>query len=176
MSMLSMQADELRDKAKLLRAHADGLFAPFVVPSTKELMALTMLDSASRMEEAADTIESLRGRLQDADVAYNGAEVLGDVTQGLFHDLMAADPDTAKIWARSLPELFESAPENRWHQLFGTPERAARYFAMQCFGSDGSMCYYCPFDDCDENLRNSGTYPFVHDKLLKWLKGTSDGE
>jgi len=61
--MLGMQADELRSKAKLLRSHADGLTAPLVIPSTKELMALTMLDSASRMEEAADTIESMRDRL-----------------------------------------------------------------------------------------------------------------
>ena len=62
--------------------------------------------SASVLREAADTIASLRDRLQDADVAYNDAEVLGDVTQGLFRDLMAADLDTAKIWARSWPELL----------------------------------------------------------------------
>jgi len=62
------QADELRDKAKLLRGHADGLKAPYVIPSTKELMALTMLDSATRMDEAADTIISLRDRLQDAEL------------------------------------------------------------------------------------------------------------
>lgn len=69
MSVLSVQVGELRDKAKLLRAHADGLAAPFVVPSTKELMALAMLDSASRMEEAAYTILSLQDRLQDAEDA-----------------------------------------------------------------------------------------------------------
>lgn len=106
MSILSEQIKELREKAELLRGHVDGLTAPLVVPSTKELMALTMLDSANRMEDAADTIESMRGKLQDADVAYNDIEVLGDVTQGLFCDLMAADPDTAKLWARSWPELF----------------------------------------------------------------------
>lgn len=39
-------------------------------------------------------------------VADNDAEVLGDVTLGLFRDLMAADPETAKLWARSWPELF----------------------------------------------------------------------
>lgn len=66
-SILGSQIKELRDKAKLLKAHADGLSAPFVIPSTKELMALTMLDSASRMEEAADTVESLRDRLQDSE-------------------------------------------------------------------------------------------------------------
>lgn len=61
--------------------------------------------------------------------------------------------------------------ESNYEKLFGTPERAAEYFAMQCFGSDGSMCYYCPFDNCDEKLRNSGSYPTVHDALLEWLRG-----
>ena len=71
MSMLSAQCDELREKAKLLRIHVDGLSAPYIVPSTKELMAITMVDSAGRMEDAADTIESLRDRLQ-ADVLRRG--------------------------------------------------------------------------------------------------------
>ena len=57
-----------------------------------------------------------------------------------------------------------------YEKLFGTPEKTAEYFAMQCFGSDGSMCYYCPFDDCDEKLRNSGAYPSVYDALLEWLE------
>ena len=63
MSMISSQCDELREKAKLLRGHVDGLSAPYVIPSTKELMALTMLDSADRMERAADTIWELRCKL-----------------------------------------------------------------------------------------------------------------
>lgn len=71
MSMLSSQCSELREKAKLLRMHADGLSAPYIVPSTKELMAITMLDSSGRMEDAADTIESLRDRLQ-TDVLGSG--------------------------------------------------------------------------------------------------------
>ena len=79
MSMLTAQVDELREKAKLLRTHADGLNAPYVVPSTKELMALTMLDSASRMEQAAYTIESLRDRLQAATL---GTEINGETSDG----------------------------------------------------------------------------------------------
>ena len=66
MSMTSGQCDELREKAKLLRGHVDGLSAPYVIPSTKELMALTMLDSADRMERAADTILELREMAQKA--------------------------------------------------------------------------------------------------------------
>lgn len=88
MSMLGSQINDLRKKADIL----DGL------EGMDKLVPM--------LREAADTIESLRDRLQDADVAYNDTEVLGDVTQGLFRDLMAADPDTAKLWARSWPELF----------------------------------------------------------------------
>lgn len=76
MSMLSAQCAELRDKAKLLRGHADGLKAPYVIPSTKELMMLTMLDSATRMEEAADTIVSLRDRLQAAELGSGTCSVI----------------------------------------------------------------------------------------------------
>lgn len=65
MSMISGQCDELRKKAMLLRGHADGLSAPYIIPSTKGLMALTMLDSAARMESAADTIWELRCKLVD---------------------------------------------------------------------------------------------------------------
>ena len=65
----------LRGKAKLLRGHADGLKAPYVIPSTKEPMMLTILDSATRMEEAADTILSLRDRLQDAELGSGTCEV-----------------------------------------------------------------------------------------------------
>lgn len=100
MSMPGMQADELRGYALSVRNIA--LRTTNLCHEARR----DLLDSAARMEQAADTITSLRDRLQDADVAYNDAEVLGDVTQGLFRDLMAADPDTAKLWARSWPELF----------------------------------------------------------------------
>ena len=60
--------------------------------------------------------------------------------------------------------------QSRWYELFGTPERAAEYFAVQCFGSDSSMCCYCPFDGCDGKLRNSGAYPSIYEALLEWFK------
>ena len=68
-----------------------------------------------------------------------------------------------------LDQLRDSG--TRYHELFGTPERAADYFATQCFGSDGSMCDYCPYDDCNSNLNNSGSYATVYDALLEWLRG-----
>lgn len=39
--------------------------------------------------------------------ADNDAEALGNVAEGLFCDLMEADPVIAKVWLRSWPELFE---------------------------------------------------------------------
>lgn len=65
MSMLSAQADELRDRAHELKMLASGMDAPYIVPSTKETMALAMASAASEMREAADTIMSLRDRLQE---------------------------------------------------------------------------------------------------------------
>lgn len=67
--------------------------------------------------------------------------------------------------------LYMNGRPSKYKKLFGTPERAAEYFAMQCFGSDGSLCYYCPFDDCDERLRNIGAYQSVHEEMLEWLRG-----
>lgn len=57
-----------------------------------------------------------------------------------------------------------------YEKLFGTPERAAVYFALQCFGSDGDMCYYCPFDDCNTMLRKMESYPSMYDTILEWLE------
>jgi len=66
MSMLTAQVEILRDRAHELCMLADGLSAPYVIPSTKETMFLAMKSAASEMREAADTIESLRDRLQEA--------------------------------------------------------------------------------------------------------------
>ena len=60
MSMLSSMRDDLKDRAHELRMFADGLSAPYVVPSTKETMALSMNTAASRMEDAADMLWRLR--------------------------------------------------------------------------------------------------------------------
>lgn len=77
----------------------------------------------------------------------------------------ATEAEAAEAWNTRTDE------GTYWHELFGTPKRAAVYFAMQCFGSDGSICCYCPFDSCDEGLRNMGTYSSVRDKMLEWLEG-----
>lgn len=84
MSMLSSQADELREKADLL----DGLEG---------------MDNLVRMlREAADTIISLRDRLQDAeDARYdagfkNGVKACLQQLDGLIHE--GADVDEIQGW------------------------------------------------------------------------------
>ena len=60
-SMLSAQVDKLRERAKELRSLAPDPAVSYLVPSTKETMALAMRSAASEMEDAADTIWELRG-------------------------------------------------------------------------------------------------------------------
>jgi hypothetical protein len=57
--------------------------------------------------------------------------------------------------------VTDADAESRWHELFGTPERAARTLANNCH-RDG--CIACPALDADCNV---GDY----DKLLEWLRG-----
>lgn len=64
-SDLSHQADELRETADRLRMLASGMDAPYIVPSTKETMALAMQSAASEMRKAADTIEKLQAKLDE---------------------------------------------------------------------------------------------------------------
>ena len=61
--MLSSTCEMLRDRAKELRNLAPDYDAPYLVPSTKETMALAMRSAASEMELAADTICGLRDKL-----------------------------------------------------------------------------------------------------------------
>ena len=75
MSMLSSQCERLRDRADELRMLASGMDAPYIVPSTKETMALSMHSAASAMREAAYTIEGLRDRLQES---YGQVPELGE--------------------------------------------------------------------------------------------------
>ena len=65
MSMLSAMRDELRERAKELRGLAPDPAVPYLVPSTKETMALAMRSAASEMEDAANTIWELRCKLVD---------------------------------------------------------------------------------------------------------------
>ncbi len=74
MSMISSQCDKLRERAAELRNLAPKPEVPYLVPSTKETMALAMGSAASEMEQAADLILELRDDLQRAYDAVQDAE------------------------------------------------------------------------------------------------------
>lgn len=69
MSMLSSQADELRGYALSVRNVA------LRTTSLCHEARRDLLDSAVRMEQAADTIESLRDRLQDIELGRGTCEM-----------------------------------------------------------------------------------------------------
>ena len=56
----------------------------------------------------------------------------------------------------------------RWHELFGTPERAARTICRQLKHYNICICDGCPVKppnkECDSE----------YDALLEWLRGESD--
>ena len=100
MSVLSEKIIRLRDRANELSMLAPGLAAPYVVPETKETMALSMLSAASEMSDAADTIESLRERLQDYTLGRGECELVR--CENCEH--AECFDDDAGVWCRELME------------------------------------------------------------------------
>ena len=107
MSMLTSQCDRLRDRAKELRTLAPGLSAPYVVPSTKETMALAMQSAASELEQAADAIEGLRDALRRAcqfiadygSCPYDTFDLYEPWEESCYQKC-SADIDRAECWRR----------------------------------------------------------------------------
>lgn len=59
----------------------------------------------------------------------------------------------------------------RWHDLFGTPERAARTLARMCAIGDGS-CAGCPIFKANLEHCNSD---YTHLKsIVEWLRGDAE--
>lgn len=157
---MSLQIDRLRDRAKVLRQGdwSDGA------------------DDAALMEQAADTIESMRDKLQESERHYRiNLEVMGEMCHPEIVELMQECHATQANYEHCKYSTNRGWRDtSRYAELFGTPERAAQYFAMQCYGSDGSMCYYCPLDGCNENLRNVGSYVSIKAKIAEWLRGDAE--
>lgn len=141
MSMLGSQADELREKADLL----DGLEG---------------MDNLVRMlSEAADTIISLRNRLQEAQGGVDHWRTEQVHAYGNREDAY-----------KRVVEL-EANNGTRWHELFGTPERAAKTVSAMCSHGIWS-CDGCPlFDEGVEHCESElGDTP----SLLEWLRGDAE--
>ena len=84
--------------------------------------------------------------------------------------------DTCKIKSRCIsPEggllacpLYEQDRKNRWFELFGTPERAARTLVDSCNDDYDYGCGGCPVARVNCKC---GDY----DALLEWLRGEGEG-
>lgn len=72
-------------------------------------------------------------------------------------------------------DFYEPSDKSRWHELFGTPERAARtYLDYFLNGCDGSTCADgCPFFDTSAYM-NCAIGIDDYDKLLEWLRGDAE--
>ncbi len=58
----------------------------------------------------------------------------------------------------------------RWHELFGTPERAARTIAKWCAENDGS-CAGCPLFMYGVGIKHCEQDEDDMPSLLEWLRG-----
>ena len=136
MSMLSSQCDELREAARQFEGYQNG-------------------EISRMLREAADTIETLRGRLQRAEEDARIIEV----------ETSHIDIEQGEVITRFVPaELDYIEDKSRWFELFGTPERVARTLANNCHRDGCIACAAMGFD-C-----GGGDY----DALLEWLKGGSE--
>ena len=103
-SMLSAQVDKLRERAKELRSLAPDPAVPYLVPSTKETMALAMRSAASEMEDAADTIWELRDMVHkeraEADRLREELEAVGTAAYLYGRDDLKAERDKLRELVR----------------------------------------------------------------------------
>ena len=157
MSMLSAQADELREAASRL----DEIGISMGHDTTAS--AFIAHDVSERMRSAADTITSLRNRLQ---------ELQSEVNHWRTEQVHAYGN-----WEDAYKRVIELEANNgtRWHELFGTPERAARTMIDKQLTYDVlDQCDECPHQT-DECFEPSGKCAMQeHDALLEWLRGDAE--
>lgn len=109
--------------------------------------------SASVLREAADTIINLQDLLNEVANRWADAQV------------------EAEVYARE-NMLLKAYNDTRWHELFGTPERAARTMMRYLVnGCDGVECMDgCPFYDAS-TLAHCAITSTDGCALLEWLRG-----
>ena len=90
---------------------------------------------------------------------------------GFERVIVDVDGEQHEFGADSLIGLLESYEcASRWHQLFGTPERAARTMAGKC--GDCSECVLVDACGCGKKCLLSSKYDY--DALLEWLRGDAE--
>ena len=151
MSKISQQADALRKTADKA-ANLDD-FEHVSVPWMRNKLA-------PMLREAADTIISLRDRLQRAE---EDARIIEIETSHI-------DIKQGEVITRFVPaELDCIEDKSRWFELFGTPERAANVIlALQICPCVKDECASCPACDvCFEHYKGGRT---VYE-MAEWLRG-----
>lgn len=109
--------------------------------------------SAGVLREAADTIESLQ--------ALQSVSASPSAMIRLAHRLREANE--AVIYLRDRLKAAQGDVGTRWHDLFGTPERAARTLA--------GICEICKYGDCATcGVPEWADYSHDYDTLLEWLR------
>ena len=63
--------------------------------------------------------------------------------------------------------LYEQNRKDRWYELFGTPERAARTLE-----NGTPMCDWCDTNACEK--KGGECSLFNYDALLDWLRGDAE--
>ena len=149
MSMLGRQVKELRALACGLRnLYENGT-------NLTRVQVADLTTAVEVMSEAADTIESLRDRIQRAEEDARIIEV----------ETSHIDIEQGEVITRFVPaELDYIEDKSRWAELFGTPERAARTFDDFCDACDKGECNDCPLDRLTD-------FCIGYDDLLEWLWG-----
>lgn len=147
MSMLTEQTERLRKTADKLRSvHVDDRDVG------------TLFAVMGELREAADTIESLRDMLQETQAEANHWKVEQTHAYGNWEDAY-----------KRVTEL-EANNGTRWHDLFGTPERAARTLVR----FSPLACSYCAlYSTCGDD-QDKDCLLCDYDALLEWLKGEDE--
>ena len=139
-----------------------------------ELKALSKLKMAGKLHYWRGTIE----------IDERELHTICDEIQAEYDKAVAAMNKAAGNWAKAdsrlresygkVPELGERENEgvresySRWHELFGSPERAARTLARMCAIGDGS-CAGCSMYEA--NLEHCKS-DYTHLKsIVEWLRG-----
>lgn len=119
-----------------------------------ELKSLSKLKNTGKLHFWRGTIE----------IDEHELHTICDEIQAEYDRVVAAINKAAGNWAKADAELRENQG-TRYHELFGTPERAARTLSP-----DEMSCWWCLLHDhCkDECLIDE------RGRLLEWLRGESD--
>lgn len=125
----------------------------------------------SMLSSQCDGLREVAGRLE----GYQNGEIsrmlreAADTITSLWNSLTASEAALNKAagnWAKADSQIRENQ-SMRWHELFGTPERAARTLEK-----GKTLCAWCDKQTCSTN--GGECRIFDYDALLEWLRGEGE--